>query len=199
MNKFWLRPRTIITVLGTALLLGGAVSLTLTIRSRESNLVVTPAAATAAQAAPKPATQTSNYIGGTPVRIQIPSLNIDLAVIPGYYNAKSQTWTLTTDKVQYATITPKANNQAGNTFLYGHYRSNVFASLHRIQSGATAIITTDNGHKFTYTLGAVHVVSPSDSASVFNYQGPPILTVQTCTGLFFQNRQLFTFDLSGAA
>lgn len=189
----------IITVLGAALLIGGAVSLTMIIRSRESNLVVTPAATTAVRAAPKPAAQNSGYIGGTPVRIQIPSLNIDLAVIPGYYNAKSQTWTLTTNKVQYATITPEANNQAGNTFLYGHYRSNVFANLHRIQSGASAIITTDNGHKFTYTLSAVHVVSPSDSASVFNYQGAPILTVQTCTGLFFQNRQLFTFDLSGVA
>ncbi len=195
MRKLLIRPHLLVTVLSLLLILGGSLSLTLAMRSRESNLVVTPPASVTTQKATVPVTTKNDYITGNPVRIAIASLNIDLPVIPGYYNATAQTWTLTTDKVQFATITPTPNNQQGNTFLYGHYRKNVFSSLHLLQADATAVITTENGHAFTYQLTAVHVVSPSDSASIFNYQGAPILTIQTCTGLFFENRQLFIFNL----
>ena len=134
-------------------------------------------------------------ISGDPVRIDIPSLKLSLPVIPGVYNEQTKTWTLTLDKVQYATITPPPNDAGGSTFLYGHYRWGVFAILHTIQKGATATITTSNGHTFTYTFESSRVTDPGDD-SVFSYTGKPILTIQTCTGLFFQNRQLFTFTLT---
>jgi hypothetical protein len=35
---------------------------------------------------------------------------------------------------------------------------------------------------------------PTD-ATLFEYKGKPILTIQTCSGVWYQNRQLFTFDL----
>lgn len=142
---------------------------------------------------PKP-----NTIEGNPVQISIPSLSMDLPVINGEYNPNDGEWTLTLNKVQYAVNTPPPNNAGGNTFLYGHYRTEVFARLHDIQPGAQAIITTDNGHIFTYTYTGYTVVDPSDT-SLFGYSGPPILTVQTCTGLFFQNRQLFNFTLTKVA
>jgi len=147
----------------------------------------------AATAAPKPA----QVLQGTPVRIQIPSLKIDLQVIPGLYNRTSKTWTLTKNKAQYATITPPANNQAGNTFIYGHNRAEVFASLLRIKPGALVTLTTDNQHTFTYRYRASVTTNPNDD-SLFHYQGPPILTVQTCSGAWYQNRQLFVFDLVSA-
>lgn len=137
---------------------------------------------------------TPQKIEGKPVRIQIPSLNLDLQVINGYYYEKSRSWTLTNDKVQYATITPLANNQAGNTFIYGHNRPGVFSTLRKIKIGEQAIITTDNGHQFTYVFRSSLETDPND-ASLFTYQGSPILTLQTCSGLWYQNRQLFTFDL----
>ncbi len=138
--------------------------------------------------------QTVARIEGKPVRIQIPSLKIDLPVIDGYHNVKAQTWTLTKNKVQYAVNTPLANNVEGNTFLYGHNRREVLHSLVKIKLGAEAIITTDNGHVFTYVFKGALETTPSDD-SLFKYQGPPILTVQTCSGVWYQNRQLFTFDL----
>jgi LPXTG-site transpeptidase (sortase) family protein len=134
---------------------------------------------------------------GQPNNISIPSLNMSLPIINGYYNTVTKQWNLTLNEVQYATITPPPNNASGNTFLYGHYRPEVFAYLHLIKIGAQAIVTTTNGHTFTYQLAQINVVSPTDD-SLFAYQGPPILTVQTCTGLFFQNRQLFVFNLVGA-
>ena len=137
-------------------------------------------------------------ISGKPVRIQIPSLAIDLPITDGSYNARTKKWTLTTNKVQYAVNTPLANNQSGSTFLYGHNRREVFRSLLKIKLGAEATITADNGHTFTYKFTGALVTTPSDT-SLFNYQGPPILTVQTCSGAFYQDRQLFTFALVQAA
>jgi LPXTG-site transpeptidase (sortase) family protein len=131
---------------------------------------------------------------GEPVRLQIPALKIDLNVIDGYYNKNSKTWTLTKDMAQYATITPQPNNQEGNTFIYGHNRPGVFNTLSKIAVGDEAIITTDNGHVFTYRFRTAYETNPNDN-SLFQYTGAPILTVQTCSGVWYQNRQLFTFDL----
>jgi len=133
-------------------------------------------------------------ITGVPVQLEIPSLNINLPIIPGYYNQKTQTWTLTVNKVQYATITPGPNNVEGNTFLYGHARAAVFANLHNILPNSEAIVKTSNDHTFYYVLSSIRSTNPDDD-SVFTYSGPPELTIQTCTGLFWQNRQFFTFNL----
>ncbi len=136
-------------------------------------------------------------VSGKPIRLQILSLGIDLPIVDGVYNAKSQKWTLSNDKVHYATMTALANNTQGNTFLYGHNKKGVFNTLNRITLDAEAIITTDNGHTFTYTFrGALETVPTDDS--LFRYEGKPILTIQTCSGAKYQNRQLFTFDFKEA-
>ncbi|HXY18229.1 MAG TPA: sortase [Candidatus Nitrosopolaris sp.] len=137
-------------------------------------------------------------LSGTPTHISIPSVGIDLQVIPGYFNAKNNSWTLSLSDAQYATVTAPANNKKGLTFIYGHYRLHVFYTLPKVQPGALAIVTTDNGHTFTYTFRDSVITSPNDT-SLFSYQGKPILVLQTCTGLWYQNRQLFTFDLTKAA
>lgn len=186
------RNKTAIAIsLGMLLVMAGLAITILLVRSQASNLVASPYPAASARTH----TAAAAAVSGNPVRLQIPSLGMDLPVIPGYYNSHTQKWTLTTDKVQYATITPQPNNLVGNTFLYGHYRREVFARLHTIPSGASAVVTTDNGHTFYYLLDSEKVVSPSDSAAIFDYRGAPILTIQTCTGLLFQNRQLFIFKL----
>jgi LPXTG-site transpeptidase (sortase) family protein len=137
-------------------------------------------------------------ISGQPVHLSIPSQGISLDVINGYYNPKTQTWSLSTDKAQYATITALPNNKSGNTFIYGHNRWEVFYHLPRVQLGDEAIITTTNNHTFTYKLSSVKTTNPND-VSLFSYQGPPVLTLQTCTGLWYQNRALFTFQLVGVS
>ncbi len=137
----------------------------------------------------KPAT-----ISGQPTHIEIPSLGISVDIQPGYYNKESQTWTLSNTKAQYATITPAANNGGGNTFVYGHNRPEVFSKLLNIKSGEEAIVTTDNKHRFTYKMTGQKVTKPTDD-SLFHYEGKPILTLQTCSGLWYQNRSLFVFDL----
>jgi len=132
-------------------------------------------------------------IYGYPKRLLIPSLNMDLQVIPGEYNPNTHAWTLTRDKVQYAVMTAQPNNDNGNTLIYGHYRREVFSRLRFVAPDAEAIVITDNGYKFVYKFKSFKVVQPSDG-TIFKYKGKPQLTLQTCTGVFFQNRQLFDFD-----
>jgi LPXTG-site transpeptidase (sortase) family protein len=154
----------------------------------QQNTQPTPVAETA---------QAFQRVEGVPVRLQIPSLGIDLPIIKGYHNKQSNTWTLTKTKVQYAVDTPLANNEGGNTFLYGHNRKEVFRDLSKIALGAEAVVTTENGHVFTYAFEGALETTPDDG-TLFNYQGPPIMTVQTCSGMWYQNRQLFTFSLKEA-
>jgi len=137
-------------------------------------------------------------ISGTPSHISIPAVNISVDIEPGYYNKSSQTWTLSLTKAEYATITSPANNGGGNTFIYGHNRWAVFYKLLKVQDGDEATVTTSNRHTFVYEMTGRHDTSPNDT-SLFHYQGPPILTLQTCSGMWYQNRSLFVFKLVKAS
>jgi LPXTG-site transpeptidase (sortase) family protein len=192
-----MKKRYALLIAGFCLIIVGAVlgygPLTNYWQSRHTAKALTVPFSTAAQiGAPQPHPVTQ-VVSGKPVRFQLPALHMDLQVIDGYHNLKNDTWTLSKDKVQYATMTPLANNSEGNTFIYGHNRKGVFNTLYQVKPGDEVIITTDNGHVFTYKFRSSYVTTPSDD-SLFHYQGVPILTVQTCSGLWYQNRQLFTFD-----
>lgn len=136
----------------------------------------------------------TELIKGRPIKIEIPSLGINLSVIEGYYNSADKSWTLTNDKAQYAAITPLANNQSGNTFIYGHRLPQVFGNLSKIKPGDSVKLYTENGHTFEYSFKSARETNPQDS-SLFRYQGPAILTLQTCSGLWDQNRTLYSFEL----
>jgi LPXTG-site transpeptidase (sortase) family protein len=128
----------------------------------------------------------------------IPSLNINLQVIPGNYNPNTGTWTLSLDKAQFAELSVQPNNESGNTFIYGHYRREVFAYLHLIKPGAQALISTNNGYTFSYSFQNTEALDPTNT-SIFTYQGSPRLTLQTCSGSFFQHRQMYYFQYNGYA
>lgn len=133
-------------------------------------------------------------VSGKPVRLQVPSLGLDLTVADGAYNQADGSWTLSKDKAHFALPSAPANNEAGNTLVYGHNRSEIFAALHTMQPGATAIITTDSGYVFTYMYTQQEIVEPT-ATEIFGYQGAPRLTLQTCTGRWFEQRQFFYFSL----
>lgn len=133
---------------------------------------------------------------GRPIEIRIDSLDIRNQIIDGNFNASTQQWTLTTDKVQFAAISHLPNTQEGLTFMYGHNRKEVFNRLTKIEPGALASVRTENGLIFTYRYTSSQTVRP-ENASVFSYKGQPKLVLQTCTGMFYQNRQLFSFELVG--
>lgn len=132
-------------------------------------------------------------IEGKPIAISLPSVNINLDVADGNYNPNNNSWTLSSDRAHYGVMTAKANNKAGNTFIYGHNRKSVFGRLPKIKVGEQAIVTTEIGKVFTYKLREIITTKPTDT-SLFSYKGAPILTLQTCTGAWYQDRSLFIFD-----
>jgi len=181
-------------ILGTLLLIVGAFILIAIVRQQRLSEVAALPAPTQLQAQTAATPAKPDAIQGDPNELQIPSLNLDLAVVPGVYNPVSKTWTLTLNKVQFATMTTPPNTDAGLTFIYGHARKDVLGTLHNMQVGETAVIKTSNNHRFYYQLASVRVTNPNDSGFL-SYTGKPILIIQTCSGLFYQDRQLFTFNL----
>lgn len=148
-------------------------------------------------AAPKPALQVpaSQEVSGDPSKISIQSIGADLNIIHGSQYSDG-TWTLTPDKVQYAVISPEPNNHEGNTVIYGHATKVIFGHLSLMKKGDQADITTSNGYVFHYRFEGSYSVSPFDF-SIFYYKGAPILTLQTCSGTFYQNRQMYQFSFAG--
>lgn len=135
-------------------------------------------------------------VQAVPIRVIVPSLALSVDVIPGEYNARTDSWTLSGYKAQYATMTVPANNQQGNTFIYGHNNMHVFGKLKYLKTGDQVIVIGSNGNQFTYALESSRVVVPED-VSLFAYQGAPILTIQTCTGVWHEKRNLLQFRLVG--
>ena len=133
---------------------------------------------------------------GKPVRIVIDSLKIDLPVDDGFYNPGDNSWTLSGYHAQFAHPTPPANDHVGNTLIYGHNNKYVFGPLKHIESGATAKVYTDNGHVFNYIFVDAVNLNPEDT-SLFSYEGPPMLTIQTCSGNWNEWRRLFRFKFTG--
>lgn len=134
-------------------------------------------------------------IKGMPVHIEVPSVKVSVDVAPGYYDKSTKTWTLSKDKAHFATITSEPNNKTGNTFIYGHNRWQVFTALLDTKIGDKAMVKTANGHTFTYTLRSISDVDPSDTSYLADHKSP-ILTVQTCSGFWYEHRHMLIFDLS---
>lgn len=134
-------------------------------------------------------------VSGRPVRVVIPSRAIDLPIEPGYYNESDGSWTLSGYKAHFAMMSAPANNIAGNTLVYGHNNNDVFGALRHAApaSGAEAFIHTDTGQVFVYAFQAAHSVTPNDTG-LLQYQGPPVMTILTCTGSMDEWRTLYQFN-----
>jgi len=132
-------------------------------------------------------------IAGKPIRIVISDIGIDLTIDEGRYNDLDGSWTLSGYHAHFAVLSPLANDDSGNTFIYGHNNKYVFGPLKKINPGAVAQVFTDNKHIFYYTFGSTYAVTPDDT-SVLDYEGSSILTIQTCSGAWNEKRQMYTFN-----
>jgi LPXTG-site transpeptidase (sortase) family protein len=133
-------------------------------------------------------------IQGIPRSIAIPSLGIDISVEDGFYDQKTGQWTLSEEAAFYATPTLPVNSEGGNTLIYGHNSNKIFGKLLDIQPGSEVIVTTDNDYVFTYVYQSTEAVSPTDISPLV-YEGAPRLTLQTCSGIWNQTRQMVYFEL----
>jgi hypothetical protein len=129
---------------------------------------------------------------GKPVEIVFPQLGLDLPVDDGNYDIANQTWTLSGYRAQFALPSVVPNDYQGNTLIYGHNNMKVFGKLRDLQPGDTMQLITNNHLTFNYSYRSYRDVQPDD-LSVFKYDGPPTVTVQTCTGSWNEIRRLYEF------
>lgn len=152
----------------------------------------------AIQAAPAlllpPTPPPPNILSGKPVRIIVPRLGINLLVEEGNYDSIKHTWTLSAGNAHFAAPSMPPNNYRGNTLIYGHNHDLVLGRLRNGVVGDEAKILTENGHTFFYSFVSAENVKP-DNMGVFQYQGPPTLVIQTCTGNWNETRGLYSFKL----
>jgi hypothetical protein len=141
-----------------------------------------------------------NLVSGLPVRIVVPGSSwdgrvVDLPVDPGYYDSATDSWTLSGYHAQFAMVSSQANNFAGETYIYGHNNDYVFGALRHVTPavGSTALLYTSNGHVFSYSFVSTSNVAP-DMTAVLDYKGPPVMTIQTCTGSFNEVRTLYEYN-----
>ncbi|TAL14139.1 sortase [Patescibacteria group bacterium] len=145
----------------------------------------------------KPKVLSQQIISGEPVSFVIDRLHINLPVKDGTYDPKTGEWTLSTDAVYFATITSQPNDNRGNTFIYGHNQDKVIARMKDIQPGDTVVITTSNGHVFTYAYTHDSIVAPDFTDALKQDSDTPQLTVMTCEGVWSNARRMMYFDLIG--
>lgn len=133
---------------------------------------------------------------GTPTRIVVPSIGVDLGVGVGSYNPSDGTWTLDNERAFYANTSVPANNNNGVTLIYGHDRHSVFGRLNEVTNGENATVYTDSGYVFHYVYESKQNVSPTDT-SLVRVDGAPTLMLQTCSGPWDAYRTLVSFRLTG--
>ncbi len=132
---------------------------------------------------------------GTPTRIVVPSVGIDIGVRTGTYSPENQTWTIDDRSAFFADTSTPPNDNNGMTLIYGHGTAVVFGSISNIQGGEAKVYTQE-GLVFNYEYASSQQVTPTDT-SVITSDGPPELVLQTCSGVFDAYRTLVTFRLTG--
>ncbi len=126
---------------------------------------------------------------GLPVRLTLPSLGLDLPVIPASVSANH--WPTTTQGVSY--MVSSALPGAGNSVFYGHNWPRILGTLSQAQVGQQLTITTSDGQVQNYRIQSVEVVK-SSAVDILNPSELPRITLYTCAGIFDQNRLVVVAD-----
>ena len=131
---------------------------------------------------------------GTAARVTVLSVGIDETVRSGPYDIQNKSWTIDSQSAFHADVTVPVNNTNGTSLIYGHADQNLFGRLPEVTDGATAVVYTLEGFRFTYDFESSRQVDPTD-VSALTSSGPAKLLLQTCSGPFDMYRTLATFRL----
>lgn len=132
---------------------------------------------------------------GTPDRLIVAGIDVNVPVAVGSYQEDTGSWTVSDDSAFYADASVPVNNSNGATLIYAHARVGLFANLSQLSPGDEAIVYTTNRQVFHYKYVSMRDVSPNDT-SVFTESGAPQLVLQTCDGVWDAYRALYSFELT---
>lgn len=133
---------------------------------------------------------------GTPLLLEIDSIDLRRSILPGEYSPATDSWTLSNDSVYFATMTTPPNVHTGTTLLYGHNTWKVLEKVNALQKGDTATVTTDREETFTYRYTGSTSVLPNNTSVLSEASKTPRLVVMTCEGWYNERRQLHYFELT---
>lgn len=131
----------------------------------------------------------------TPVRIQVPSQEIDIPVEPvgvednGLMEIPSDIFT-----AGWYEYGPNPGSKTGSTVITAHVDSfaqglGPFAYLKQLTAGADVVVTNSDGVDFRYTVESVQNIKKTQLPldQVFDRDGAPRLVLITCGGQFDKN------------
>ncbi|OGG16703.1 hypothetical protein A3D78_00625 [Candidatus Gottesmanbacteria bacterium RIFCSPHIGHO2_02_FULL_39_14] len=123
-----------------------------------------------------------------PIRIVIPSLNIDLPVrqakiVNGF-------WEVFTDSAGFGLGSAFPEDDEGNQVIFAHARQGLFGPLKDIKTGANITVMTQN-QWYSYTVDNIKEVLPSQTEVIAPTEDP-ILTLYTCSGYADSKRLIVT-------
>ena len=121
-------------------------------------------------------------------KIIIPSLNIDLEIIPS--KITNNTWEAASQGVSYLSSSP-IPGEKGNSILYGHNWTNLLGNLTKIRPGHEINIILSNREKKTFIVEYISIVGPNDTQILANTDDTRI-TLYTCTGFLDTKRFVVT-------
>ena len=135
-------------------------------------------------------------IEGTPNRVLIPSLAIDLPVVSQSYSPITKTWPVASGLANHATESALVNNFKGEALIYGHNSRKVFGPILKMKPGEVVYVYTDNGHIFKYEYISSRDVTPAKTEIISEMaKASAGLKLITCDGPNFEYRHLMSFSL----
>lgn len=133
-----------------------------------------------------------------PVRVDVPSLNIDARVIPVGLNAKRGVDVPEDiNIVGWYELGVSPQHQFGSAAFVGHRdgqggAAGVFLNIGELQVGETVTVTNRDGREISYRVSRVELVSkerfPIEAERFFAESGPARLTLITCGGSYDRSR-----------
>lgn len=129
-------------------------------------------------------TASTNLRGEIPKQIVIPSIQINLGIIPA--EIENGIWQSSAERVNYLSSSARPMED-GNIVIYAHNTRNLFAALPLIEIDEEIILTGSNGNLFHYRVVETKIVDPGQVEEIMP-SNTEMLTIFTCAGWFDSQR-----------
>lgn len=128
------------------------------------------------------------YSNIIPINILIPSLGLNLPIIPA--NLSAGKWEATTKGISYLVTSP-IPGEIGNSILYGHNWPTLLGSLPKLQKEDKIQIYFSDGSIRDFSVQLTSTVNP-DQTHILEPANDQRLTLYTCTGFLDSKRFVVT-------
>lgn len=141
--------------------------------------------------------QTQNEGQGLPVRLKIPSINIDAAIeYVGVTDKGEMDVPKDTNDVGWFNLGPRPG-EMGSAVFAGHFdgvygEDAVFTNLSKLKEGDKLYVEDDNGNSITFVVKGSRIYDPGYADEVFSRNDGIYLNLITCDGVWDRSKKSFS-------